>query len=212
MQEADVKIRQNRSNIEAAMESLQSLTRINEMAKQILDIASQTNLLSLNASIEAARAGEQGKGFAVVAQEIGKLASNSSATASRISDICEDINDNIANVQSCVDDIIGFMEGDVSRHFQEFVEIANEYGNSVTDIRGAIREIEESSNGFVDSISSIRDRMGVIQTAARENEVGVDDIVSKIERTTATAEELQNVSKTNRNNAKEISSVVEQFT
>lgn len=212
LQEAGVKIRQNRSNMEAAMVNLQSLTRVNEMAKQILDIASQTNLLSLNASIEAARAGEQGKGFAVVAQEIGNLASNSSATAKQISDICGEINTNIANVRECVDDIISFMEGDVSQNFQEFVGMANEYGKSVADIRGAIWDIEESSNGFVASIASIRDRMSVIQSASKENEKGVDEIVAKVERTNATAEELQNVSRTNRNNAREISSVVEQFT
>lgn len=212
LQEAGVKIRQNRSNMEAAMVNLQSLTRVNEMAKQILDIASQTNLLSLNASIEAARAGEQGKGFAVVAQEIGNLASNSSATAKQISDICGEINTNIANVRECVDDIISFMEGDVSQNFQEFVGMANEYGKSVADIRGAIWDIEESSNGFVASIASIRDRMSVIQSASKENEIGVDEIVAKVERTNATAEELQNVSRTNRNNAREISSVVEQFT
>ncbi len=212
LQEAGVKIRQNRSNMEAAMVNLQSLTRVNEMAKQILDIASQTNLLSLNASIEAARAGEQGKGFAVVAQEIGNLASNSSATAKQISDICGEINTNIANVRECVDDIISFMEGDVSQNFQKFVGMANEYGKSVADIRGAIWDIEESSNGFVASIASIRDRMSVIQSASKENEIGVDEIVAKVERTNATAEELQNVSRTNRNNAREISSVVEQFT
>ena len=212
LEEAGTKIRQNRSNMEAAMVNLQSLTRVNEMAKQILDIASQTNLLSLNASIEAARAGEQGKGFAVVAQEIGNLASNSSATARQISDICEEINSNIANVQDCVDDIIGFMEGDVSHRFQEFADIANEYSVSVANIRSAIGEIEESSEGFEASITSIRDRMGVIQSASKENEVGVDEIVAKIERTNVTAEELQNVSKTNRSNAEEISSVVDQFT
>lgn len=212
LQESEVKIRQNRSNMEAAMLNLQSLTRINEMAKQILDIASQTNLLSLNASIEAARAGEQGKGFAVVAQEIGSLASNSSATARQISDICGEINSNIANVQDCVDDIISFMEGDVSKRFGEFADIANEYGQSVADIRSAIGEIDESSNGFVESVASIKNRMGVIQTASKENEVGVDEIVNKIERTNVAAEELRNVVRINRNNAKEISSVAERFT
>lgn len=212
LQEAEVKIGQNRSNIEAAMLNLQSLTRINEMAKQILDIASQTNMLSLNASIEAARAGEQGRGFSVVAQEIGNLASNSSATARQISDICAEINSNIANVQGCVDDIIGFMEGDVSRRFQEFADIANEYGNSVAAIRSTIGEIEESSNGFVDSVASIRSRMDVIQSASRENEAGVGDIVKKIENTSNMVEELLKVGKTNGENAGKISSVANQFT
>lgn len=211
LRESGEKIRRNRGNIENAMVNLQSLTRVNDMAQQILDIADQTNLLSLNASIEAARAGEQGKGFAVVAQEIGKLAADSSATAKQISQICQEINGNIADVQNCVDDIISFMEGDVSKRFQEFVDIANEYGISVANIRSAMGEIEESSEGFEASIISIRDRMGVIQTASRENEEGVDEIVSKIERTTMTAEELQKVSKSNRSNAQEISSVVERF-
>lgn len=211
LEEAGIKIEQNRKNVEAAMVNLQSLTRINDMAKQILEIANQTNLLSLNASIEAARAGEQGRGFAVVAQEIGTLASNSSATAMQISDICGEINTNIKNVQDCVDDIINFMENDISLKFKEFANIANEYSDSVADIRGAIGEIEESSNGFVTSVANIRERMDVIQTASKENEIGVGEIVNKIERTNTTAEELQNVGQTNQNNAREISAVVEKF-
>ena len=99
----------------------------------------------------------------------------------------------------------------MSKRFQEFVDIANEYGVSVTNIRSAMGEIEESSEGFEASIISIRDRMGVIQSASKENEVGVDEIVSKIERTNMTAEELQKVSTSNRNNAREISSVVDRF-
>lgn len=212
LREADVKIEQNRSNIQAAMVSLQSLTRVNEMAQQILDIASQTNLLSLNASIEAARAGEQGRGFAVVAQEIGVLASNSSNTARQISDICEEIDSNIANVQSCVDDIIGFMENDISKRLREFVDMANDYGNSVADIRRTIGEIEESSGGFVTAVESIQERMGVIQSASRENELGVGDIVKKIEYTNAMVEDLQNVSSTDKDNVQKIGSVVNQFT
>ena len=210
--ESDEKIRRNRSNMETAMVNLQSLTRINDMAQQILEIANQTNLLSLNASIEAARAGEQGRGFAVVAQEIGNLAENSSSTARQISDICGEINTHIKNVQDCVDDIISFMETDVASKFHEFANIANEYGGSVEDIRQAISEIEETSSGFVSSVSSIRERMDVIKTASEENEIGVGDIVKKIEQTNFTAEELENVGKTNQDNASEISSIVDRFT
>lgn len=212
LQEAEGKIKQNRTNIEAAMINLQSLTRINEMANQILKIASQTNLLSLNASIEAARAGEQGKGFAVVAQEIGALAANSSATARQISEICVEIDSNIANVQSCVDDIIGFMEDDISKKFREFVNMANEYGSSVADIRSTIGEIEESSNGFLTAVENIQERIGEIRDASRENETGVDDIVEKIGNTNAMVEDLQNVSNTDKDNVRKIGDVIKQFT
>lgn len=91
----------NENNIEKAMKELQSLSRINEMVDRILEITSQTNLLSLNASIEAARAGEAGKGFAVVASEIGNLALSSSETATEIQTICKDANKNIDYVRQC---------------------------------------------------------------------------------------------------------------
>lgn len=212
LEEADTKISENRRNMEAAMVNLQSLTRINDMAQQILEIAEQTNLLSLNASIEAARAGEQGKGFAVVAQEIGNLAANSSTTAMQISDICGEINTNIENVQECVNDIISFMENDVADKFRQFVSIAKEYGGSVEDIREAIGEIEETSNGFVASVASIQSRMDVIKTAAGENESGVGDIANKMEQTNTTAEELENVGKANTDDAASISAIVKRFT
>ena len=205
------RIEKNRKHVEDAMVNLKSLTRINDMAKQILDIANQTNLLSLNASIEAARAGENGRGFAVVAQEIGNLASNSSATAKEIQDICKDINESIQNIQGCVDDIMGFMEGDVSEKFKEFANIANEYSTSVVEIRDAIGEIEDTSNGVVNSVMSIREKMDVIHTASSENEIGVGEIVNKIEQTNQTAEELESVGKANQENAQAISTIVEKF-
>lgn len=211
LSETGNRIEENRRNVESAMVSLQALTRINDMVAQILDIASQTNLLSLNASIEAARAGEQGKGFAVVAQEIGNLATNSSETAVQIQEICGEINTNIDNVRACFDDIISFMEIDVSDKFKEFVTIANDYDNSVEVIRKAIYEIEKASAGFVSSIASIKEQMDVIQTTATENENGVDDIVSVIERTNTTAEDLQNVVTVNEDNVQAINRLVEKF-
>lgn len=205
------RMKENQKNIEEAMINLQSLTRINDMVTQILDITSQTNLLSLNASIEAARAGEAGKGFAVVASEIGNLASSSSVTATQIQSICSETNTNIEHVQGCFNDIINFMEQDVSKQFKEFIDVANEYNNSIESIRSIIEEIKQVSNVFVDAVSNIKAQVDTVQCASGENAIGVDDIIEKIERTTATTEVLSNVVKVNQKNAASIRDIVSKF-
>lgn len=103
------------------------------------------------------------------------------------------------------------MEQDVSDKFREFVAIANEYDNSVEQIRQAIYEIDESSNGFLSSIESIQDQMNVIRATSADNESGVDDIVRVIEQTNTTTEELKTVVIANENNVEAINRLVKKF-
>ena len=73
-----------------------------EVVSFIKGVASQTNLLGLNASIEAARAGEQGRGFSVVAQEIRKLSNSSNESIAKIEDVIKNISNSIENINGKV--------------------------------------------------------------------------------------------------------------
>lgn len=205
------KIRETKENIEEAMENLQSLMKINEMATQILDITSQTNLLSLNASIEAARAGEAGKGFAVVAGEIGSLADNSSETANQIQAICKDANKSIESVKECFEDIIAFMETDVSGRFQEFATMAGQYGSAVNDIRDVIQSINGKAAVFSESATNIRNQINNVRMASNDNEQGVDEIINKSDSTAQTADSIIKIADQNQSNVEAIKDIVDMF-
>lgn len=205
------RIKKTKQEIEAAIEKLHSLMKINEMANQILDITEQTNLLSLNASIEAARAGEAGRGFTVVASEIGKLANSSSRTASEIQHLVEESNRSIEMVRECFNDIMQFMEQDVAGKFENFVEMANGYGASVETIQSAIHEIDDKTVEFVNSVANIKDQIGNVSMASNDNAAGVEEIVSKNERTTSAADDINKIAQENRDNASSIKEIVDRF-
>lgn len=205
------KIEETRSNINVAINELQSLVKINEMANQILDITSQTNLLSLNASIEAARAGEAGRGFAVVAGEIGNLAESSSKTVNEIQALCQESDKSIASVRECFEDIIAFMEKDVSGKFQRFADMAKEYERAVYDIQSAIDSINGTSVQFGECVDGIKTQVAQVNAASNDNAQGVEDIIQKNNQTTMTADAMIEIANENQTNAEAIKSLLARF-
>lgn len=153
----------------------EAMDKIQESSKQVVgvikaikDIASQTNLLSLNASIEAARAGEAGKGFAVVAGEIGGLADESADAVNTTRNLINVSLDEIEKGNTIVKDVIASLDNAVER-----VRIAN----------GMIQETAQVADVQTKSIDQIRDGI-------RDMSQVVSDNSAMAEETSATSEEL----------------------
>jgi len=197
--------------INDAMSELQELSKINEMTQQILEITSQTNLLSLNASIEAARAGEAGRGFAVVATEIGKLAENSSETVAQIQEICKTTNASIERIQKCFADIIYFMESDMYQYFKQIANMSEDNSATVMEVKQSISEIQSAAMNVIQSVSNIQQQTQNIQYASEDNEAGIKNIIERANITSSMVESIDKLIYDNQANIAMIHEIVSKF-
>ena len=168
---------------------------IGAIVETIEDIASQTNLLALNAAIEAARAGEQGKGFAVVADEVRKLAERSSLATKEIGTL-------IKGIQKTVSEAVSAMKE--SANEVEFgVERANVSGDVLNNILGAAESVYKQAE-------EAGDAAGRMSKAANELVGAVDAVSAVVEQNTATTEQMANNSKELTMSIENIASVSEE--
>lgn len=199
-------------SVKNAMNSLDSLSQINGMASEILDIANQTNLLSINASIEAARSGATGQGFAVVAEEIGKLAETSKTTAARIRELCESSDDSIEEVNSCVGTIMKYMEQEVLESFGDLAGRSNEYSSSAKAIKQGIEELNILIGNLKLSTGQIFENIMDVKDISQQNSIAIHEIVKKSEGTADIAMEIRSQSDENIQMADSLENVVNKFT
>ena len=205
------RIGRTKSRIEGALESLQALAKINQMAEQILDITSQTNLLSLNASIEAARAGEAGRGFAVVAGEIGNLANDSSRTVGEIQKICRETDESVKGIKNCFNEIIDFLEKDVSYYFSEIAGISANCNESTSELMTLIEGIGRESDSVTEFVENIRQQMETIYQASNENEKAINNIIEKNEVTNEMAERINDLVQEQQDSSRQIKDIITKF-
>jgi methyl-accepting chemotaxis protein len=141
---------------EIARES-QGLLEINAVMQ---NIASQTNLLSMNAAIEAAHAGESGKGFAVVADEIRKLAENSSGQSHTVTEALQKIKGAIDTISQSIPVMV--------REFQRISEGVALVANQERLVRDAMEDHEAGNRIILEEIGKLKSITELVKTASAE--------------------------------------------
>ena len=165
--------------IEQALKDITVVEKITDLTSAIMEISSQTNLLSLNASIEAARAGEAGRGFAVVATEIGSLANQSQQTVGEIQKITESVMTAVHNLSDSANAILEFVQKDVTEDLQLFSETTNDYIKDTGYYNNMIAEVKAVADELLGALENITESINAVSKAAEEGAEGTTDIATR---------------------------------
>ena len=166
-----------------------AVSNINDKVEGIASIATQTNLLSLNASIEAARAGEAGKGFSVVAEEIGKLAEDSKNMADEIRKEMDVLLDQSKAAVSAAEAI---KDSNINQQsaLGETLTSVNSMLEDIASTVGGVQRISRGANTCETSKNAVVDTMSALSAISEENAASSEETGASMQELSATVTTL----------------------
>jgi len=167
------------SDIQEIARESEGLLEINSVME---NIASQTNLLSMNAAIEAAHAGEAGKGFAVVADEIRKLAESSSEQSKTIGNVLKKIAESIKKITSSTDNVL--------KRFEAIDSSVKTVAQQEEIIRNAMEEQQEGSKQLLQSASGLNETTMAVKSGSMEMLEGSKEVIHESQNLERVTQEI----------------------
>ncbi|MBU3201849.1 methyl-accepting chemotaxis protein [Clostridium estertheticum] len=202
---------EKQKNMEKAIEGGKVVDSIKVMADTIGNIASQTNLLALNAAIEAARAGEQGKGFAVVADEVRKLAEQSAQAVINIQDTIVKVQGAFKSSIDTGCDLLEFINTHVKEQFSAYAETGKQYYNDSDFVSKMSEEIAAMSEEITATVGQVSQ---AVQNMAESSQSSSEEVSRIKEGMNETAQAIGQVALTAQGQAElaqKLNEIVQQF-
>ncbi|MDF2926638.1 MAG: methyl-accepting chemotaxis protein [Paenibacillaceae bacterium] len=192
---------ERQEDILQAIEDGKIIDEIEIIANTIKSIASQTNILALNASIEASRAGEQGRGFAVVAQEVKKLAEQSANAIADIDHILARIREVFGHLSLSSKKVLDYINTDVKSEFQLLLQTGMKYEhdaqfiyNISADVDACAKVVNQSIGDIGTVIEAVSDMSGKTLSSVEEISANLSEISSAMDETAASTERQNDLS------------------